>query len=72
MTRLLAQAFDEVKKLPVLEQDAMAAIIMAELLDEKRWAEAFANSQDKLAKLAEKVRADIAAGRRQQMGFDEL
>lgn len=72
MTQLLAQAFDEVKKLPVLEQDAMAAIIMAELLDEKRWAEAFANSQDKLAKLAEKVRADIAAGRRKQMGFDEL
>lgn len=56
MTQLLAQALDEVKKLPLLEQDAIAAIIMDELVDEQRWADAFANSQDKLAKLAKKVR----------------
>jgi hypothetical protein len=32
----------------------------------------FARSQDKLAKLAEKVREDIKAGRVMKMGFDEL
>ena len=48
------------------------AIILEELADEERWSAAFAESQDQLAKLAEKARQDIKAGRFQEMGFDEL
>ncbi|MCY3870056.1 MAG: restriction endonuclease [Gemmatimonadetes bacterium] len=55
-------------KLPPEKQEAIASIILEELGDERRWDEAFAASQDKLAKLAQKVRADIKAGRFKKMG----
>ena len=72
MTQLLEKALTEVYKLPPEKQDVIAAVILEELEDEQRWDDAFAASQDKLSKLAEKVRADIKAGRVKKMGFDEL
>ncbi|RKU09291.1 hypothetical protein C6502_13370 [Candidatus Poribacteria bacterium] len=72
MTQLLEKALIAVYKLPPEKQDAIAAVILEELEDEQQWDEAFAASQDKLAQLAEKVRADIKAGRVTKMGFDEL
>ncbi|MSQ73856.1 MAG: hypothetical protein EXR27_21695 [Betaproteobacteria bacterium] len=39
-------------KLPDQEQDAMAAIVLEELASAQRWSEYFANSRDKLARLA--------------------
>ncbi len=72
MTRLLEQALAELAKLPADEQDAIATLILEELADEQRWQATFAASQDKLAKMADKVRADIRAGRVHKMGFDEL
>lgn len=72
MTQLLQQALAEVAKLSSAEQDAIAELILEELADERRWDEAFARSQEPLARLAEKVRADILAGRVQQRGIDEL
>ncbi len=72
MTQLLEKAIAEVYKRPVNEQDAIASIILDELLDEERWTQAFEQSQDKLARMAEKVRGDIKAGRIKEMGFDEL
>ncbi len=72
MTQLLEKALTEVYKLPPEKQDAIAAVILEELEDEKRWEEAFATSQDKLAKLAQKVHIDIKAGRTKKMDFDEI
>ncbi|MBM3238358.1 hypothetical protein FJZ31_18865 [Candidatus Poribacteria bacterium] len=72
MTQLLEKALTEVYKLPPEKQDAIASVILEELEDELRWDAAFAASQDKLAKMAEKVREDIKAGRVRKMGFDEL
>jgi hypothetical protein len=63
MTKLLERALKEVAKLPEAEQDAVAAILLDELASEQRWAESFAKSQDKLAKLAEEALADYKAGR---------
>ncbi|HEY2739015.1 MAG TPA: hypothetical protein VGK45_11470 [Thermoanaerobaculia bacterium] len=60
MTPLLEQAFEKVRDLPGPEQDTIATIILEELADEERWDEAFAKSQDKLAELARKARADVA------------
>ena len=37
MTQLLAQALAAVNKLPELEQDAIASLILDELSDEQRW-----------------------------------
>ena len=72
MTQLLEKAFIAVYKLPPEKQDAIAAVILEELEDEQQWDEAFAASQDTLAQLAEKVRADIKADHVTKMGFDEL
>src|SRR3990170_1137938 len=58
MTKLLERAVEKVRKLPDLEQDAIAALILEELEDEARWEKAFAHSQDALAKLAQEAMAE--------------
>jgi hypothetical protein len=63
MTKLLEEALKEVAKLPEAEQDAVAAILLEELASEQRWAESFAKSPDKLAKLAAEALAEYKAGR---------
>ena len=65
MTQLLKKALIEVNKLPPDKQDTIASIILEELEDERRWDRSFADSQDKLAQLAQKVRTDtdIETGR---------
>ena len=63
MTQLLEKVLTEVYKLPPEKQDTIAALILEELDDERRWDAAFTESQDKFAQLARKVRADIKAGR---------
>jgi hypothetical protein len=72
MTQLLDQALAEIRKLPETEQNAIAALILDELADERIWDEAFANSQESLARVAERVREDIRAGRVSRTGMDEL
>ena len=72
MTQLLEKALIAVYKLPPEKQDAIAAVILEELEDNRQWDETYAASQDKLAQLAQKVRADIKAGHVTKMGFDEL
>ena len=72
MTPLLKKVLSEVYKLQPEEQDAIAAVILEELEDERQWQETFAESQDKLAQLARKVRADIKAGRIKNMGIDGI
>ena len=72
MTQLLEQALAEVQKLPAFVQDAIAAMILEEIADERRWDEAFARSQAQLACLADRVRGDIRAGRVKNVGIDEL
>ncbi len=40
--------------------------------DEQRWADSFANSQDALAKLAERARAHFVAGNTEPLDPDHL
>lgn len=63
MTQLLEEAFRKARSLSDAEQDVLAAAILADLEDERKWAEAFGNSQDLLAELAEEARAEHRAGR---------
>ncbi len=63
MTPLLDQAIDQAKKLSAPEQDAIARLILDQIADDRAWDEAFARSGDALARLAAKVREDMAAGR---------
>ncbi len=68
MTRLLEEAIDKVKQLTLDEQDAMAAVILAEL-ENADWDRQI--EQDLKAgrfdKLIKKMRDDIAAGRCQPL-----
>ncbi|BBD65216.1 hypothetical protein NIES4072_11150 [Nostoc commune NIES-4072] len=72
MTELLEQAIAKLKNLPANEQDAIAAMILAELEDERRWDETFARSPDILAKLAAEAMAEYRAGKTQELDPDTL
>lgn len=72
MTDLLERALAEVAKLSVEEQDSIAAVILELLKDEQRWNSAFAESQDQLSQLADKVRGDIQAGQTEWVTSDGL
>ena len=72
MTELLEQAIARLKTLSSSAQDAIAAMILEELEDEARWDEAFAKSQDVLAKLADEAMAEYRAGKTQVLDPDTL
>ncbi len=67
MTKLLEEAFAEASKLPEQDQDALAAVILEELASERRWDQAFADSADLLAQLAEQALAEHQAGKTQML-----
>ena len=62
MTKLLERAISEISKLPEEEQDALASVIMEEMLAEKQWTRSFSNSQDLLVEMAEEAEKEYEAG----------
>lgn len=72
MTKLLEKAFSEAAKLPTNEQDAIAVWLLEEIESERRWDEAFAQSADVLAQLADEALAEHRAGRTQILDPDTL
>ena len=72
MTKLLEQAFAEANKLSEDEQDALANFLLAELASERRWARAFADSQDFLSQLADEALAEHHAGKTQELDPETL
>ena len=56
MSPMLDQAMAEARKLPDEEQDSIAALILDEIADDRRWEESLARSPDKLAALAARER----------------
>jgi len=72
MTALLSQAFDKAAKLPEAMQEQIALQLLEDLDAEFKWDQTFAETQDQLAKLADKALHDIKVGKVKKMGFDEL
>lgn len=72
MTKLLEEAFAEAAKLSPQEQDALAAVMLEELASERRWDQAFADSADLLAQLADQALAEHRAGRTQVLDPERL
>jgi hypothetical protein len=72
MTQLLEKAFAQASQLSEPEQNALAEWLLEELASEKQWDEAFAQSPDVLARLAEEALADHRAGRTQLLDPDHL
>ena len=72
MTKLLEEAFAEAAKLPEQDQDALAAVLLEELASERRWDQAFADSADLLAQLADQALAEHRAGKTQVLDPERL
>ena len=72
MVQLMEKALAEINKLPAEEQESLAAWILEELDSERRWDEAFANSQDLLAQMADEALAEHRAGKTLPLDIDEL
>ena len=62
MTTLLERAVAEASKLTMEQQNFVAALLLREMESEKRWTEAFAKSQDKLASLADEALMEFERG----------
>jgi len=63
-----------IEQLPESDQDRVAEHLreyLAELEDEEKWDESFAQSQDKLIYAAREARKQIAQGKSQPMDFDK-
>ncbi|NEP90718.1 MAG: hypothetical protein F6K18_30065 [Okeania sp. SIO2C2] len=67
MTNVIEQALTKLSQLPENQQEAIAYLILAEIEDEKKWAENFANSQDQLAQLADEAIAEFKQGKTQPL-----
>ncbi len=72
MTKALEQAFAEAAKLSPEDQKALASWLLAELASERRWSDAFANSQAHLADLADEARAEHRRGETEDLDPDRL
>jgi hypothetical protein len=72
MTRLLQEAFRKASELSDAEQDELAASILADLEDERRWSQAFGSSQDLLAALAAEAREEHQEGRTLPLDPDRM
>ncbi|NER02432.1 MAG: hypothetical protein F6K17_07220 [Okeania sp. SIO3C4] len=69
MTNILQKALTKLSQLPENQQEAIAYLILAEIEDEKKWAENFANSQDQLAQLADEAIAEFKQGKTKPLNF---
>ena len=63
MTEMLSRAFTAASQLPDDRQDALAALLLAEIDSDRRWDEQFAASGNVLAKLAAEAVDEHRAGR---------
>ena len=72
MSSLLDRAVAEARKLPAAEQDAIAALILEEIEDDRLWEELLARSPVRLADLMARAREQVEADECRAAGFDEL
>jgi len=72
MLTLLQEVFEIASKLPQEEQDALASRWIEEMNEEVKWGKTFAESQDALEALADKALEEIAQGKAEEIGWEEL
>jgi hypothetical protein len=72
MTHLLKQAFVKASKLPEVEQNVLARWVIEELASERRWEQAFAESEDTLSKLAHEALREHKQGKTKLLDPDRL
>jgi methylase of polypeptide subunit release factors len=63
MSNLLDEAYAAAKELPEEEQEAIGAVLLAEIDADRRWDELFAKPSDVIERMAEKALEDYRLGR---------
>jgi hypothetical protein len=72
MTKLLKKAFQEASKLPDIEQNSLAKWLMEELEAERKWDQAFAESEDALDQLADEALEAHKQGKTKPLDVEKL
>ena len=72
MTKLLEKAFEEASILPELEQNALARWLIDEIIVEKKWERAFAESEDVLDSLADEALTEYSGGKTKLLNINGL
>jgi hypothetical protein len=72
MSELLERAIATLQTLPENEQNAIAAMILEEIENDRRWDESFSRSPNILAKLAASAMAEYRAGKTQELDPETL
>jgi len=62
MNTRLEEAFAQAAQLPQDEQEALAALLLDEIASERLWDQAFAQSQNQIAKLADEALTEFQEG----------
>ncbi|MYE25432.1 MAG: hypothetical protein F4Y01_16080 [Gammaproteobacteria bacterium] len=72
MSALLDKAIEQARRLPPDQQDALAAMVLAEIADEVRWDNTFADSQDALERMANRADEEDRRGWTKPLDPDDL
>lgn len=72
MTIRLKEAFAKAAGLVDELQNELAEELIADIEAESRWDQTFKDTQDKLAKMADKALKNFEEGKFKKMGFDQL
>ena len=71
MNKMLERAIAEVARLPEDEQETIACLMLEEVEAERGWDERFARSENKLAELARRAKAQHARGESTPLVFPQ-
>jgi hypothetical protein len=72
MNTRLEEAFAQASQLPPDAQEALAALLLDEIASERLWDQAFAQSQNQIAKLADEALTDFQEGRTVLLDEEQL
>ncbi|MBU4356121.1 MAG: hypothetical protein KJ822_12345 [Proteobacteria bacterium] len=72
MNTRLEEAFAQAAQLPPDEQEALAALLLDEIASERLWDQAFAQSQNQIAKLADEALTEFQEGRTVLLDEEQL
>ena len=72
MNTRLEEAFAQAAQVPPDEQEALAALRLDEIASERLWDQAFAQSQNQIAKLADEALTEFQEGRTVLLDDEQL
>jgi len=72
MNTRLEEAFAQASQLSPDEQEALAALLLDEIASERLWVQAFAQSQNQIAKLADEALTEFQEGRTVLLDEEQL